>query len=173
MIAVYKSMQLQPISYYKMSELTILSGTIPRELIYGGEEEGLVEFTVEKIKEENNTIYYNCHMKAWYNRTTKFTFNKYTKVVASWDEVSEKYPVFRLMAVEYIDEMYKYIPQIYIIEDDYRSKVYNNDHFTDPYYRFPVTKNGIGVSTLYYYIFTTINKIEGIHVVYPKQYYEL
>lgn len=166
-------MQLRRNSKYKMSELTLLSGTIPRELIYGGEEEGSVDFTVEKIKEENDTIYYNCHMKAWYNRTTKFIFNKATNVIASWNEVSEKYPVFRLMAVEYSDPEYNRIPQIYIIEDDYRSKVYHNDHFTDPYYRFPVTKNGIGVSTLYYYIFTEINKIEGIKVVYPKQYSEL
>ena len=154
-----------------MSELTILTGTIPENLIYGGE--GDVEFTIEKIKEENDIIYYNCHMKAWYIRTTKFIFNKTTKVIESWGEVSEKYPVFRRMAVEYSDPDYRRIPQIYIIEDDYRSKVFYDDYFADPYYRFPVTKNGIGVSTLYYYIFTVVNGIEGISIIYPKQFNEL
>lgn len=114
MIAANKLMQIQK-SNYIMSELTILSGTIPKELVYGGEEEGPIEFIVEKIKEENDIIYYNCHMKGWYSRVTKFTFNKTTKIVASWDEVSEKYPVFRLMVVQYTDEMYKHIPHIYIL----------------------------------------------------------
>jgi hypothetical protein len=156
-----------------MSELTILTGTIPENLIYGGEQEGDVDFIIEKIKEENNTIYYNCHIKACYNRTTKFTFDKITKVIESWGEVSEKYPVFRRMAVEYSDPDYNRIPQIYVVEDAYKNKVYYDDHFADPYYRFPVTKNGIGVSTLYYYIFTTVNGIEGISTIYPKQFNEL
>ncbi len=154
-----------------MSELTILTGTIPENLIYGGE--GDVDFIIEKIKEENNTIYYNCHIKACYNRTTQFTFHKITKVIESCGEVSEKYPVFRRMAVEYSDADYSRIPQIYIIEDAYKNKVYYDDHFADPYYRFPVTKNGIGVSTLYYYIFTELNGIQGISIIYPKQFNEL
>jgi hypothetical protein len=156
-----------------MTELTILSGTIPSTLIYGGEEEGDVDFIIKKLDEDNDVIYYCCMMQGWSSRITHFTFNKLTKIIESWNEVSENHPLFRRIAIDYTDSDYNRIPDIYIVENDYQEYVYYDDYFADPYYRFPITKNGIGVSTLYYHIFTTINLIDGITIKYPKQYWEL
>jgi len=155
------------------TDLSILSGIIPSELVYGGDEEGDLEFNIKKMDEDDNIIYYTCTIIARFSdRITRFAYNKHTKNISSYNEVSEQYPVFRRMGIDYSDPYYNNIADIYIIDDDYIKNVYYDEYFADPYYRFPITKNGIGVSTLYYHIFTTINGINDIKIIYPKQYGE-
>ncbi len=147
----------------------ISSGIIPNNLVYG---EYDIYYTLTKQNEDKNHIYYECIMQEYRQRRFEFIFNKQTNIIEIINQVSEKYPIFRRMAVEYTDEMYDMISNMYIIDEDYKTKVYTPDFFGDPYFRFSQTKNGISVGIALDYMFRVKNGI-NVKVKMPKDYNDL
>jgi hypothetical protein len=152
-----------------MSELSVLEGIVPSSTVYGFIDESDVEYRVKKYKEDGDNIYYNCLIREWYSREFEFIYNKERKEIEIINQVSEKYPIFRRMALEYTNEIYNIVSDIYIIEEDDKKWVYDLENFSDPYFRFSVTKNGISVGVLMDYIFREKNGI-NIKVKMPKNY---
>lgn len=149
--------------------LSVLEGVIPSSLAYG---EYDIHYTLEKQNEEGDNIYYKCEMQEYRSRSFEFIYNKQTNVIEVINQVSEKYPIFRRMAVEYTDEMYKMISDMYIIDEDYKNKVYMPEFFGDPYFRFSQTKNGISVAVVLDYMFRVKNGI-SVKVKMPKDFKDL
>lgn len=151
-----------------MGEL-VLEGVVPSILVYGYNGESDVNYKVEKYNEDGNDIYYKCWMREWYAREFEFIFDRETNEIEIINQVSEKYPIFRRMALEYTNEIYNIVSDLYIIEEDDKKWIYESDNFSDPYFRFSMTKNGISVGVLMDYIFREKNGI-NIKVKMPKNY---
>lgn len=151
-----------------MCELSIVEGIVPSRLVYGYED-SYVKYKVEKYNEDGNDIYYKCYMEEYYPREFEFIYNKETKEIEIIKQVSEKYPIFRRMALEYTNEIYNIVYDLYIIEEDDKKWIYDLENFSDPYFRFSITKNGISVGVLMDYIFREKNGI-NIKVKMPKNY---
>lgn len=151
-----------------MCDITVLEGVIPSSIVYGYEDSH-IKYKVEKYNEDGNDIYYKCYMEEYYPREFEFIYNKETKEIEIINQVSEKYPIFRRMALEYTNEIYNIISDIYIIEEDDKKWIYNSDYFSDPYFLFSRTKNGISVGVLMDYIFREKNGI-NIKIKMPKNY---
>ena len=151
-----------------MYDLSIVEGVVPSRLVYGYEDSD-IKYKVEKYNENGNDIYYKCWMKEWYSREFEFIYNKETNDIEIINQVSEKYPIFRRMALKYTDEIYNIVSDMYIIEENDKKWIYDSDYFSDPYFRFSRTKNGISVGVLMDYIFREKNGI-NVKVKMPKNY---
>ena len=151
-----------------MCDLSVLSGIIPRDLVYTHKYD--INYKIDKYKEDDSDIYYNCYIKEVYSRDFEFIFNKKTKEIEIINQVSGKCPIFRKMTLEYTDKIYNIVSDMYIIDKYYISKVYHKEYFIDPYFRFSLTKSGISIAVLMDYIFREQN---GIHVKVkmPTDYY--
>jgi hypothetical protein len=151
-----------------MSDLSIVEGVVPSRFVYGFEDSN-IKYKIEKYKEVGDNIYYRCYMEEYYPKEFEFVYNKKRKEIEIINQVSEKYPIFRRMALKYTDEIYNIISDMYIIEEDDKKWVYDSDYFSDPYFRFSRTKNGISVGVLMDYIFREMNGI-NIKIKMPKNY---
>ena len=151
-----------------MCDLSIIEGIVPSSIVYGYED-SYIKYKVEKYNEDGNDIYYKCYMEEYYPREFEFIYNKETKEIEIINQVSEKYPIFRRMALEYTNEIYNIVSDIYIIEEDDKKWIYDSEYFSDPYFRFSRTKNGISVGVIMDYIFREKNGI-NIKVKMPKNY---
>jgi hypothetical protein len=150
-----------------MCDLLVLEGIIPSELVYDGESD--IKYKIEKYKEDGNNIYYKCIMEEYYSREFEFIYNKETKEIEIINQITEKYPIFRRMALDYTDDIYNIVSDIYIIQEDDKKWIYDSEYFSDPYFRFSMTKNGISVGVLMDYIFREKNGI-NVKVKMPKNY---
>ena len=153
-----------------MYNLSVLEGIIPSDLTYFCEND--ISYKLEKYKEDGVNIYYKCIMREWSLRQFEFIYNRDLNEIEIINEVSKSYPLYKKMILEYTNNIYKIISNIYIIDENYAKKLNMPQYFLDPYFRFTLTKNGISIGIVMDYIFRVKNGI-NVKVKIPKDYNDM